>query len=91
MAIPGIAVFGRDKKFNLTSVVDWQVVTTVNQRQVEIDHVWENARQIMHAYAICDQIYVEMTSIYRKLDYKKQDPYRTIEVFTNSTVQVQQG
>ena len=29
MAKPGQAVFGRDVLFNLTSVVDWRVVTAV--------------------------------------------------------------
>ena len=40
----------------------------------------------MHDYAIGDQVYVEMTGIYHKTDYKKKS-----EVFTNGTVEVQQG
>ena len=28
----------------------------------------------MHDYAIDDQVYVEITGIYHKLDYKKQGP-----------------
>ena len=39
METPGQSIFGRDMIFNLTSVVYWQVVTTVNQRQVDIDNV----------------------------------------------------
>ena len=35
----------------------------------------------MHDYAIGDRVYVGMTGIYRKLDYKKQGPYRMAEVF----------
>ena len=32
-----------------------------------------------------------MTGIYHKLDYKKQEPYRITEVFTNGTFQFQRG
>ena len=39
MATPGHAVFFRDTIFNLTSVVDWQVITVENQLQVDIDNV----------------------------------------------------
>ena len=38
---------------------------------------------------IGDQVYVQMTDIYRKLDYKKQGLYRITEVFTNCKVWVQ--
>ena len=48
MATPGQAVFGRDMLLNLASIVDWQVVTTVNQCQVDIDNVRENAKRFMH-------------------------------------------
>ena len=50
----------------------------------------EKKRQVKHDYAIGDQFCVEMTGIYRKLDSKKQGLYRITEVFTNSTVRVQQ-
>ena len=43
----------------------------------------------MHDYAIGDQVYVEMTGIYHKLDYKKQGPNIIKELFTNGTVRVQ--
>ena len=69
-------VFGRDMLFNLASVKDWQVVTAVKQHQPDIDNVRGNARQVMHNHAIGYQVGVEMTGIYRKLDYKKQGPYR---------------
>ena len=68
------------------SVVEWRVVTAANQRQVDIDNVRENARQVTHDYAIGNLVYVEMTGIYRKLDYSKQGSYIITEVFTNSTV-----
>ena len=89
MATPGQYIFFRDMLFNLASVVDWQVVTDAKQRQVDIDNVRENAKQVMHDYTIGDLFYVEMTGIYRKLDYKKQGTYRITEVFINGTVQFQ--
>ena len=74
-ATPNQAVFGRYMIFNLVSVVDWQVITDGKQQQVEIDNVQENTRQVTHDYAIGDLVYVEMTGIYPKIDYKKQGPY----------------
>ena len=67
-ANPGQDVFGSYMLFNLASVVDWQVVTAVKQRQVDIDNVRENAKRVTHEYAICNPVYVEITDIYRKLD-----------------------
>ena len=73
MATPGKSVFDRDMIFNLKSVVEWRVVTAAKQLQVDISNVWENDRQVVHDYTIDDQVYVEMTWIYQKLDYKKKD------------------
>ena len=77
--------------FNLVSVVDWQVATAAKQRKVDIDHIRENVKQVTHDYAIGNQVYAEITGIYHKLDYKKQVHYIIPEVFTNGTVQFQQG
>ena len=90
MDTPGQDVFGRDMLLNLVSVLYWKFVTSENQRQVYIYNVRENSRQVAHDYAIGDQVYAEMTGIYRKLDYNKQGPYIITELFTNGTVQVQQ-
>ena len=91
MATPGQSVFFRYMLFNLASVVDWRVITTVKQRQVDIDNVKENAKQVTHDYAIGDQVYVEITGIYCKLDYRKQGPYKITEVLINGTFRVQHG
>ena len=61
--------------FNLASFVDWQVITVAKQQQVEIDNVQENDRRVNYDCAVGNQVYVEMTSIYRKPNYKKQGPY----------------
>ena len=45
----------------------------------------------MHDYAVGDIVYVVITDIYRKLDFKKQWSYRTTELFTHSTVWFQIG
>ena len=62
----------------------------MKQQQVDIDKSKENAKQETHDYAIGNQFYVEMTGIYRKLDYKKQGPYIITEFFTNGIVRLQQ-
>ena len=86
MAIPGQAVFVRDMLFDLVSFFDWLVATVAKKRQVYIDNVRENARQVTHDYARGGQVYVEMTGIYRKLNYKIQGPYKITEVFKNGTI-----
>ena len=91
VSTPGEAVFGIYMLFNSASVVDWRVVATAKQSQVNIDNVRENAKWVTHEYAIGDQVCVEMTGIYCKLDYRRQGPYRITEVFTNGTFQVQRG
>ena len=77
MATPSQAVFVRDISFNLTSVVEWWIVTAVKQRQIDIDNVRENANRVTHDYAIGDRVYVEITGIYHKIDYKKQVPLQS--------------
>ena len=66
-----VSIFGRAFLFNLASAVDWVVANDVKQRQVDIDNVRENAKRVMHDYDIVNQVYVEITGIYRKLDYNK--------------------
>ena len=88
MVTSGQAFFGRDMLFNIASVIYWKVETTAKQCQVDIYNVRENSKRVTHDYAIGDQVYVEMTGIYRKLDYKKQGPYIITEIFTNGTVRV---
>ena len=63
MATPGQAVFGRDILFNLASVIDWKVSIAAKQRQVDVDNVRKNAKQVTHDYAIGNRVYVEMTGI----------------------------
>ena len=81
MATPVHAFFVRDMIFNLTSAVDWRVVTSVSQRQVDINNVRENSRRVLHIYLIGNQVYVEMTDIYSRLDCNRQGPYRITELF----------
>ena len=54
MSTPVQAVFGRNILFSLASAIDWIVVTAVKQRQLDIDNVRENAKQVTHNYAIGD-------------------------------------
>ena len=56
-----------------------------------IDDVQENARQVTHDCAIDFIVYVDMTGIYRKLDYNKQVLYKIKEVLKYNTVQFQWG
>ena len=60
-ATPDQPVFGRDMISNVTSVVDWRVITAGKQQQVNINNVQENARQVTHDYTIINLVYVETT------------------------------
>ena len=75
--------------FNLASVIYWRAITTKKQRQVDINNVCENAKQVIFDYTVGDLVYVGMTGIHQKIDYKKIGPYVTTAVFTNGTVRVQ--
>ena len=70
----------------LSSVVYLRVVTAKKQRQVDIDNVRENNARVTHDYAGGDLLYVEISGIYLKLDYKRQGLYIITEIFTNATV-----
>ena len=39
---------------------------------MEINNFQENARKDTHNYAVGDMVYLEMTGMYPRLDYKKQ-------------------
>ena len=45
--------------FNLASAVDYKVITANKQRQVDIDNVQKNARQV----GVSDIVYVDKTDI----------------------------
>ena len=74
MAMPVQAVFCIYILFKLVSVVDWQVATAAQQRQVDIDYVRENSKWVTHDYDIGNQVYVKTTGIYFRIDNKKQGP-----------------
>ena len=82
-ATPCLSIFGIEIILNLVSFVEWIIITAGTQRQSEVNNVQENARRITHDYTVGDLVYVEITGTYRKLDDKKQGPYRIKEVFTN--------
>ena len=58
----------------------------MKQRQLEDDNSRENAMRVTYDYAIGDQVYVEITGIYCKHDYKKQVPYIINKFFKNVIV-----
>ena len=62
--------------FNLDSIINWQVVSDIKQRQVNIDNVRKNTNQLIFDYAIGDLVYVDKTPMHCKLDYDKHGTYR---------------
>ena len=74
-ATPFQARFGRKMILKPTSVIYGQVITAGKHWQVNIDNIQGKSRLVTHDYKIGDLVYVVMTGIYQKLDYKKQGPY----------------
>ena len=85
-ATPGQSVYGKYIKFNCTSVVDWRVITSRNQIQVNIDNLCKHGKQLIHDWDIGDIVYVDNTSIYLRIYYKKHWPYITTELLIRDTV-----
>ena len=56
---PVQAIFGRDMLLIITSLVYWYVVTSINQRQVDIDNSCKKSRLVRHDYAAGNIVYVE--------------------------------
>ena len=54
VSMPSQDLLGRYMVFNLTPIVDRSVVTARKQRQVSIDNVCKNSRQVRQNYAIGD-------------------------------------
>ena len=54
---PGQDIFSRDMILNLTSVVDWRIITAKKQQQVDIDNVRENSGRVMHDCAVGKLVY----------------------------------
>ena len=57
----GQAVFGRDMLSNLTSLVNWHVVTDRKQSKVDIDHSCKHDRQFRNEYDVIDIVDVDKT------------------------------
>ena len=70
---PGQDVFGGDMIFNLTSTIEWQVITTQKRWQVDIDNAIQNYTRVRHEYILENLVHVDNNFIYRKLYYKKAD------------------
>ena len=83
---PDQVVLGRYILFNLTSIVDWNVVTARKKWKYDIDNFCKNAMQVRYDYEIGDLAYMEMTHIHRILYCKKQGLYIITEVIKNGTV-----
>ena len=64
-------MFVRDIIFNVTSVVDWRVITAKKKRQYDIDNVRESSKHVIFDYAVGDLVHGGMNGIYCKLDYNK--------------------
>ena len=72
---PGKYILGRYMISNLSSIVDWKVITTRKQQQVDIDNALENTTKVRHNYAVDNIVFVDKDGIYLKLHHNKHGPY----------------
>ena len=84
---PGLDVFGINMILNLAPIGYWWVITTVKQKQVNIDNSGEIFTPVRYDYLVIILVYVYKAIIWRKLYYNKYGLYISTEVWTNDIVQ----
>ena len=60
---PGQAANIKDIISNLATFLDWKVITTNIEQQVDIYDVWKKYRPIRHDYIVGYLVYVDITGI----------------------------
>ena len=66
-------------------------MTEKKRKQIARDNKRENTEHIPHQYKIGDKVLHIKRGVWRKYSKHKSNPYKIIEVHTNSTVTIAQG
>ena len=91
-ATPGQLVFGRNMLSNLKFVPDWEAISLRQQKDVDRNNSKENTvRRINHDYQVGDKVIITNNDIHRDLNCPTKGPYPIVQVYSNSTVRVQNG
>ena len=90
-ASPSQLVFGRDIIFNLTSFIDWRVIRSRKQEQLDRENIRENKKSIFYDYAVGNQVFVKTKGIIGNMDTPKRGIHTITYLFTNRNTIIQNG
>ena len=74
---------------NLKFVADWEAIKLRKQRDVDKNNSRENSFRIHHDYQVGDKVLITGHDIHRKLHFPTKGPYPIVQVYSNSTLHVQ--
>ena len=81
---PGQLTFGRDIIINDMYITNWTYFCDRNIRSTLQNNTKENKNRTPHTYITCNQVFVSITDITRKLN-SISGPYKVVQVYTNGT------
>ena len=90
-ASPGQIVFGRDMIHNIEYRANWKYIQTRKQKLIDTNNNKENRSRISHEYQIGDQVLLNRTGIYPKLEHPRDGPFTITKVNSNGSVRIQKG
>ena len=90
-ATPAELVFGRNMLLPVQFKADWEAIRARRQELIDENNRRENARRIEHTYKVGDKVAKKRHGILPKLRRKYDAPYTVTKVYSNGTVQIQQG
>ena len=73
-ALPGAAIFGRDKLFDIPFVADWHKIGDYRQQQTDRNTKREKARMYDYDYVVGNQLFICKDGILRKSESQYKGP-----------------
>jgi hypothetical protein len=88
-ASPGAAIFGRDMRFDIPFIADWQKIGEHRQQLTDLNNAHENKGRIDYDYKIDQKVLVWKEGIFRKsVSILHRKPWLITSVHTNGTIAV---
>ena len=83
-ALPGAAMFGSDKLFEVPFIADWKQIGEHRQCQTDHSNECENKKRVDYTYKIGDKILIQKDGILRKAESKRINSLTAIRVLAGS-------
>ena len=77
--------------FDLSCRIDWEAYRQKKQERVRHYNARENKKRVPWTYKVGDLVFKERDKLQRKLKLKRDGPFRVVKVYTNGTIQIQDG